>query len=181
MSFLQKAREAASNAADQARQAAEQARLKASDPATQERLRQGMHQAGESAKQAGSAAKRGMTNIVDKIDPGILADIVIKATALQEKSNAALRAKGSPYRIAEVTITATFPPQVGFSIARVGDVEETLTGRELDSSQLVSEVLADEAADGMSDGNGAAPDYGMAGESLAEAEVAIGEDQAVLP
>src|SRR5262245_14135821 len=146
MSFLQKAREAATNAAEQARQAAEQARLKATDPATQERLRLGMQQAGESARSAGSAAKRGLSNMVDKIDPGLLADIVIKATALQEKANAALRAKGSPYRIAEVQITATLPPQVGFSIARVGDVEEELTGREVDSSALVHEVLAEEAA-----------------------------------
>src|SRR4029079_16061881 len=117
------------------------------DPTTQERLRLSMQQAGASARSAGSAAKRGLSTMVDKIDPGLLADIVIKATALQEKSNAALRAKGSPYRIAEVTITATLPPQVGFSIARVGDVEETLTGREIDSSALVHEVLADEAAE----------------------------------
>ena len=177
MSFLQKAREAASNAADQARQAAEQARTRASDPATQERLRLGMHQAGESARQAGSAAKRGMANIVDKIDPGLLADIVIKATALQEKANAALRGKGSPYRISEVTITATFPPQVGFSIARVGDVEEVLTGREVDSALLVTAVLAEEAADG---GNGSiAP--GAVDEVVSDDEAVVHEDQAVLP
>jgi hypothetical protein len=156
MSFLQRAKEAASNAADQARQAAEQARAKATDPGTQERLRLGVQQAGQSARQAGTAAKRGMSTLVDKIDPGLLADIVIKATALQEKANAALRAKGSPYRIAEVQITATFPPQVGFAISRVGDVEEVLTGQELDSAELVSEVLAEEAAEGPSgaEGNG---------------------------
>jgi hypothetical protein len=179
MSFLQKAREAASNAADQARQAAEQARMKATDPATQERLRQGMHQAGASAKQAGSAAKRGLSNMVDKIDPGLLADVVIKATALQERANAALRAKGSPYRISEVTITATLPPQVGFSIARVGDVEEVLTGRELDSSQLVTEVLAEEAASAGDNGSAAA--FGAGDEILSDEELVVADDQAVLP
>jgi hypothetical protein len=179
MSFLQKAREAASNAAEQARVAAEQARLKASDPATQERLRQQMHQAGESARQAGSAAKRGLGNMVDKIDPGLLADVVIKSTALQEKTNAALRAKGSPYRIAEVTITATLPPQIGFSIARIGDVEETLTGRELDSAELVHEVIAEEAA-ATGDSNGAGPaDAG--GDPITDGEAVVTDDQSILP
>ena len=181
MSFLQKARDAANNAADQARQVADQARQKAGDPATQERLRQGMHQAGESAKSAGSAAKRGASNLVDKIDPGLLADIVIKATALQEKANAALRAKGSPYRIAEVQITASFPPQVGFSIARVGDVEEVLTGRELDSSQLVHEVIADEAESLAADGNGAFREFAPADENVMSDEVVVREGEAVLP
>ena len=145
MSFLQRAKEAASTAAEQARVAAEQARAKAQDPATQERLRLGMQQAGEQARSAGSAAKRGVGAMIDKIDPGVLADVVIKATALQEKTNGALRLKGSPYRIAEVTITATLPPQIGFSISRVGDIEERLTGNEIDSAALVQEVLAEEA------------------------------------
>jgi hypothetical protein len=176
MSFLQKAREAASNAADQARQAAEQARLKATDPTTQERLRVGMQQAGESARQAGSAAKRGLVNMVD---PARLADLVIKATALQERANAALREKGSPYRIAEVQITATFPPQIGFSIARIGDNEEHLTGREVDSSQLLQEVLAEEA--GVTEGSGPMPDDGLGVDLGAEHEALITEDPAILP
>ena len=179
MSFLQKAREAASNAAEQARTAADQARQKATDPSTQERMRLGMHQAGESARSAGTAAKRGLSNMVDKIDPALLADIVIKATALQEKANAALRAKGSPYRIAEVQITATLPPQVGFSIARVGDVEEVLTGQEVDSSQLVHEVLADEAASGAGDGSGVSGGFGD--ELAGDGEAAIEGDQSILP
>ena len=175
MSFLQKAREAASNATDQARQAAEQTRLKVTDPATQERMRQGMQQAGTSARSAGSAAKRGLSNMVDKIDPGVLADIVIKSTALQEKTNASLRAKGSPYRIAEVTVTATFPPQVGFSIARVGDVEEALTGREVDSSLLVQSVLAEEAkGDGLEATDPGQAPFGLGDPTLAR------EDESVL-
>ena len=80
-----------------------------------------------------------LETIVDKIDPGLLADIVIKATALQEKSNASLRAKGSPYRISEIVITATIPPQVSFSIGRVGEVEEELTGREISSTQIAAQ------------------------------------------
>lgn len=179
MSFLQKAREAASNAAEQARVAAEQARLKASDPTTQERLRQSMHQAGASARQAGSAAKRGLGNMIDRIDPGLLADVVIKSTALQEKTNAALRAKGSPYRIAEVTITATLPPQIGFTISRVGDVEETLTGHEVDSSQLVQAVIADEAA--AAETNGTTPGFEAVEEVAGGDEATVRDDQAILP
>jgi hypothetical protein len=180
MSFLQKAREAASNAAEQARVAAEQARQKATDPTTQERLRQGMHSAGESARQAGSAAKRGLGNMVDKIDPRLLADVVIKSTALQEKTNAALRAKGSPYRIAEVTITATLPPQIGFSIARIGDVEETLTGHEVDSSQLVQQVLADEM-DGAGGPADAVPAFGEDDAVVTDTEAVVTDEQAILP
>jgi hypothetical protein len=180
MSFLQKAREAASNAADQARQAAEQARLKAADPTTQERLRQSMHQAGDQARSAGTAAKRGLSNMVDRIDPGMLADIVIKSTALQEKTNAALRKKGSPYRVAEVTITATLPPQIGFSIARVGDIEERLTGQEMDSSLLVQDVLADEAMDAAA-GNGSSPEFEVAGDGLSSDAAGDTEHQEILP
>ncbi len=73
------------------------------------------------------AAKRGKTSLstlVEKIDPGILADLIIKATAAQEKANIALRQRNSPYRIAEINITATIPPQIGFSVQRMGDMDE---------------------------------------------------------
>src|SRR3990170_6367393 len=106
MSFLQKAREAADRAAQQARDAAEQARSRVNDPATQERMRHSVQSASQQAREAAGKTKRGLATMVDKIDPGLLADIVIKATALQEKANASLRTKGSPYRISEITITA---------------------------------------------------------------------------
>ena len=47
--------------------------------------------------------------------------MVIKATALQERANAALKAKGSPYRISEIAIGAAIPPSITFSIARTDD------------------------------------------------------------
>jgi len=145
VSFLQKAREAADRAAQQAREAADQTRARMNDPATQERMRQSMATASTQARDAASKTKKGLATMVDKIDPGLLADIVVKATALQEKANASLRAKGSPYRISEITITATIPPQVGFSIGRVGDLEEFLTGNEVSSTQLeATEGLLDE-------------------------------------
>ena len=139
MSFLQRAREAAEQAAQQAREAAEQARTRMNDPETQERMRHQMETASQQARDAASRTKKGIATIVDKIDPGLLADIVIKATALQEKSNASLRSKGSPYRISEIVITATIPPQVSFSIGRVGEVEEELTGREISSTQIAAQ------------------------------------------
>ncbi|HVA88145.1 MAG TPA: hypothetical protein VNF73_17715 [Candidatus Saccharimonadales bacterium] len=139
MSFLDKARQAANQAAEQARHATEQARLRATDPSTAEKARQAMSQAGTSARQAAGAAKRGFGTMVERIDPGLLADVVIKATALQEKANKALRDKGSPYRINEVLITAAIPPQVGFSITRVIEIDEVITGKEVDSTQLVQE------------------------------------------
>ena len=72
---------------------------------------------------AAGQAKRGIMTAIEKIDPGLLADIIIKATALQERANKSLRDKASAYRVAEITITATMPPQIGFSISRLGDFD----------------------------------------------------------
>ncbi len=44
---------------------------------------------------AAGQAKRGLITAIEKIDPGLLADIIIKATALQERANHALRDKAS--------------------------------------------------------------------------------------
>ncbi len=63
-------------------------------------------------------ARAGLTGVVDRIDPALLADVVIKATSLQETANAALSAKGSPYRISDILITATIPPGITFTIGR---------------------------------------------------------------
>ena len=145
---MERARQAAEQARQaasiQARQATEQIRQNA--PTWQQQTKEGLTVAGAGLKESAGKAKKGFITVVDKIDPGILADIVIKATALQEKANASLRQKGSPYRIAEITITATIPPQIGFSIARIGDAEEELTGHEVASMQLVESV--DDAPEG---------------------------------
>ena len=88
---------------------------------------------------AARRSKDSIATLVEKIDPGVLADLIIKATAAQEKANMALRDRKSPYRIAEINITATIPPQVGFSVARMGDMDE------LDdpASLLIEEGLAE--------------------------------------
>ena len=75
-------------------------------------------------KKVARRSKDGLATLVEKIDPGVLADLIIKATAAQEKANIALRQKNSPYRIAEINITATIPPQVGFAVARMGDMDD---------------------------------------------------------
>ena len=85
------------------------------------------------------AARRGVSTVVERIDPGVLADLIIKATALQEMTNASLREKRSPYRISEVGITASIPPGVTFAISRIDDIEETLTGGDVSSEELVEE------------------------------------------
>lgn len=84
------------------------------------------------------AARRGMKTVIERIDPRTLADLIIKATALQEMANAALRDKNSPYRIAQISISATIPPGVTFTIQRLAD-EAGLTGYERASSELVAE------------------------------------------
>jgi hypothetical protein len=116
MSFLERARQAAEQAA---KTAAEQgskaaARMDATirDPATKAR-----------AQAAMKRARRGLTTVLERIDPGVLADVVIKATSLQERANAKLREKGSVYRISEIGIGASIPPSVTFTISRVEDPE----------------------------------------------------------
>jgi len=123
MSFLDRAKQAAAQTAEQARHAAEQARQSISEGA--DRAQATIHDpsTAEKARQAMSRAKRGVATAIDRIDPGVLADIVIKATALQERANIALKEKGSPYRISEVVIGAAIPPSISFSIARTQDPE----------------------------------------------------------
>jgi hypothetical protein len=132
---MKRAREMAEAAAEQAQQAAGMASRTAADPATQEKL-------GQQARAAMGAARRGVTTVVERIDPGTLADLIIKATALQELTNASLRLKRSPYRISEVSITASIPPGISFAISRIDEVEETVTGSEVSSADMV-EGLAD--------------------------------------
>lgn len=184
MSFLQKAREKASevarDAADASAKAAGAVAAKAHDPETQERVKGGLATAGKAAGDASAkaadastraagavaakaqdpatqakvkggivAAGRGARTMVERIDPGILADVIIKATALQEKANASLRRKGSIYRIGEIQVTASLPPGISFSIERVGDADVEAAAGALHTSAeiLASEVAADAAAD----------------------------------
>jgi hypothetical protein len=129
-------------AADQARAAAGQlgkatsdamgnAATAVADPTNQAHAR-------DAASRGFKRAKSGVASMIDRIDPGLLADIVIKATSLQEKANRRLREKHSPYRINEITITAGLPPDVAFTIGRI-EVEEE------DIPRLTEE--ADEQAD----------------------------------
>jgi hypothetical protein len=151
MDAFKKAMEQAQQAASDA---AAQAQAKISDPTTQAQARVQMAQAGLEARRVAGKARRGLTTIVEKIDPGLLADVVIKATALQEKANAALRAKHSPYRIGEVVISAAIPPQVSFAIVRIVDDEEEISGDIRDSTELVDVATGEEGAVLALDGSG---------------------------
>ncbi len=88
-------------------------------------------------------ARRGVSTVVERIDPGTLAEVIVKATALQEMTNASLRRKGSPYRITEISISASIPPGVTFTIGRIDALEETLTGQEVSSEALVEGLPED--------------------------------------
>ena len=141
MSFLDKARQAA----EQARAAASQGIHDMSTPEAKAQMRDAAASTSSGLREAAGAAGRGLVTVVEKIDPGILADIIIKATALQEKANRSLRVKASAYRIGEVTITATIPPQIGFSIVRIGDPEKDESNQIQSSGDLVESVAtADE-------------------------------------
>ena len=96
------------------------------DPANQARARSALKK-----------AKRGFTTVLERIDPKILADVVVKATSLQEKANASLKERNSAYRIGEITIGASFPPSIQFSIERVDDPDQLLH----DSSILLAKAI----------------------------------------
>jgi len=145
VSFLQKARDAAALAGEQAKAAAAQAggqaralADRAGDEETQARARAQAGVAGAKAKVAIGTARRGLNTIVERIDPGVLADLIIKATALQEVTNRELRKKRSPYRIQEITITATIPPGVNFTIGRVVEIDDAGSVA-TDSTALITE------------------------------------------
>jgi len=91
---------------------------------------------GRQAKEAVGQARKSMATVIEKIDPSTLAELVIKATALQEKTNASLRDKKSPYRIAEISITASIPPGVSFVISRI-DEGDILSGTAVSSAELI--------------------------------------------
>jgi hypothetical protein len=148
VSFIKKAQEAAAQAAEATRQKAQEAAAAAGrtagDPATQDMIGKGLSGAGAGAREAIGMAKRGVTTVIEKIDPGTLAELVIKATALQEMTNKALRQKGSPYRIAEISIAASIPPAVTFAIQRSGDEPEeaaATTATVVSSSELVEQIV----------------------------------------
>lgn len=140
MGILDKARQAAEQAADATRTAAAQL----SDPSTQEKARQTFDMAGKQAKVGLGHAKRGISTAIDRIDPNVLADVIIKATSLQERANSALREKGSPYRVSEIGIAAAIPPQVTFSIGRIDDPEPVPVGAMVESTDLLEDISAPE-------------------------------------
>lgn len=105
-------------------------------------------------------AKSGLSGAIDRIDPGVMADLVIKSTTLQERANRSLREKGSPYRINQITITAGIPPDVAFAIGRI-EVEEEAEGA-LQPADVVDEPVdaAVEDDDDRPGGEGGDPDDG---------------------
>ena len=95
MSFIKRAQEAAAQAAEAAAAAPRRDGRRTRRPMTRPPRRRSP---AAPARPSGMA-RRGVTTVIEKIDPGTLAELIIKATALQEMTNKALRQKGSPYRI----------------------------------------------------------------------------------
>ncbi len=147
--------EASRAAAGATAQAARTVAEKAGDPATQQRVRSGVQLAGSGVLAAGRTtatgvrkAGHGARTMIERVDPGLLAELVIKATALQERTNARLRARGSVYRIGELQVTASLPPGISFSIVRLDDPELRHEAEDAAGSagRSSTELLADEAA-----------------------------------
>ena len=162
------AADASVKAVDASAKAAGAVASKAQDPATQAKVKGGLQVAGRSAR-----------TMVERIDPGILADVVIKATALQEKANARLRQKGSIYRIGELQVTASIPPGIAFSIVRVDDPEELAGAADLHTSTEILEAA--EAAQPAVAAGDAPPDIvSLDGEEQAAIAFELAETEASL-
>jgi hypothetical protein len=129
------------------------------DPATKARARSALKK-----------AKRGFTTVLERIDPKILADVVVKATSLQEKANASLKERGSAYRIGQIQIGASFPPSIQFAIERVDDPHHELH----DSSVLLAKVIEETT---MSDGVAPATIVGLDGTAIDDADLDELEDE----
>ncbi len=142
MSFIKRAQEAAEAARAKVEEAAAAASRTAHDPATTERINRGLTGASQGAREAVGLAKRGVNTMIERIDPGTLAELIIRATALQEMTNKALRAKESPYRISEISISASIPPGVSFAIGRIDDAAEEIEGEVRSSRELVEDEPA---------------------------------------
>ena len=112
---------------DKARQTAEQARagMLGERPAPTEGAEGADPDALAPPPPPSARAGAALNAFIERVNPGLLADLIIHATAAQEKTNKALREKGSLYRISEMYLTASIPPQVGFYIARLGDIDDT--------------------------------------------------------
>ncbi|MBA3875388.1 MAG: hypothetical protein C0498_00390 [Anaerolinea sp.] len=147
MGFLDRAKQAAAQAAEQAKAAADQTRQSVSEGAHRASTAISDPATADKARQALSRAKHGISTAIDRIDPNVLADVIVKATALQERANAALKAKGSPYRVSEVAIGAAIPPSVTFSIARTDDPgADVVPAGAVASTELLAEAPGSGAA-----------------------------------
>ena len=138
MSFIKRAQEAAEAAKNRVEDAASAASRTAADPTTTDRINKSFVGASQGAREAVGLARRGVNTVIERIDPGTLAELIVKATALQEMTNTSLRSKGSPYRISELSISASIPPGVTFAIGRIDDVPDEVVGEIHESSELLA-------------------------------------------
>jgi hypothetical protein len=139
---------AAAAATDKAGEAAaagiEKAAVVARDPATHAKAKivakGAARGAAHGAGKAADAAGRGVKSALDKLNPGTLAAIVIKATSVQEQANRSLRKSKSLYRIGGIEIGAAFPPSISFQIVRAAELEL--------EEEAEEDMAAEDAAEG---------------------------------
>ena len=135
MSFIKRAAEQAQQAAEAARVMAGDATRSANDPATQERL-------GKQAREAVGMARRGISTVVERIDPGTLAEAHHqgdRAPGDDEQRRCARRTR--PTAISEISIAASIPP--GDHVRHHPDRRSrtrSITGEGVSSAELVEAI-----------------------------------------
>jgi hypothetical protein len=158
MGFLRKARHMAGSVADQASAAAGQALAAASDPSRQAAaasgLAKGASDLADSTRESMDVGRKVMSHAVDKIDPDVLADIISKATLIQERVNTRLLSQKSAYRIGSLSVTVSIPPNISFGISRIGDLDasgstpaqtDALDAAEVPDAPLLPDIAPTEA------------------------------------
>jgi hypothetical protein len=140
MSFLEKARQAAEKAAAEASAAAQKAAENAADPAVHAEARLRMAQAGFFARRASDFGRRTLRTMIERIDPGVLADIIIKATALQGRPTRACGRRTPRTGSTRSSSPRRSRPQVNFAIVRIDEGGEEPTGLEVASAFLIDQT-----------------------------------------
>lgn len=163
------AADASVKAADASARAAGAVAARAQDPATHAKVKGGLQAAG-----------RGARTMVERIDPGILAEVVIKATALQERTNARLREKGSIYRIGELQVTASIPPGLSFVILRVDEPGGDTTAERRSSTEILAAELAESGGPSVAGADAVADIASLDGEEQAAIAFEIAEAGAAM-
>ena len=105
----------------------------------------------DKARQAAEEASRELTERAKAEAPGAKVRAKVLADSAQVGAKEMAGRKSSAYRIGEIVVTATIPPQVSFGIHRIHDLEVDQSAATIDSATLIESGAIDDAPDVVTD------------------------------